>query len=194
MSLVQNKTRNLTRMALIIAIEVILAFTNLGFIMVPPVSITIMHIPVIVGSILMGPVYGGVFGACFGIISLIKASMAGASPVDMLFSPMLSGAPIQSIIMCIVPRIILGILPALLYNALRKHCKSDVLSIGIGAGVATIMHTLLVMLCLWAFFSAIAFREVFATLITVNGILELIAGIVIAIGVCKPLLRLFGKK
>ena len=49
-----QKTLNLVAMAMLIAIEIVLVVTNLGFILVPPISITILHIPVIIGAIILG--------------------------------------------------------------------------------------------------------------------------------------------
>lgn len=94
-----QKTLRLAQLAILIALEAVLTFTPLGFIMVPPISITLMHIPVIVGAVLMGPVDGGILGLSFGVFSMIKASTAAASPADMAFSPFLSGEPVSSIVM-----------------------------------------------------------------------------------------------
>lgn len=44
------RTMRLAQLAMLIAIQAILTFTPLGFIMIPPISITIMHIPVIIGA------------------------------------------------------------------------------------------------------------------------------------------------
>ena len=99
-----QKTLRLAQLAILIALEAVLTFTPLGFILVPPISITLMHIPVIVGAVLMGPVDGGILGLSFGVFSMIKASTAAASPADMAFSPFLSGEPVSSIVMCIIPR------------------------------------------------------------------------------------------
>ena len=74
-----KQTLRLAQLAILIALEAVLTFTPLGFIMVPPISITLMHIPVIVGAVLMGPVDGGILGHSFGVISMIKASTAAAS-------------------------------------------------------------------------------------------------------------------
>lgn len=189
-----KNTKKLTRMALIIALLAILAFTPLGFIMVPPVAITIMHIPVIVGSILLGPVYGGILGLSFGIMSMLKATFAAASPGDILFSPMLSGAPIQSIIMCIVPRVILGVLPPLLYGAFKRTRMNKTLSIGISAGLSSICHTFLVLFCIMIFFKGVLLSDIFAYIIGVNGLLETILAILVAAAVCKPLIKLFSKE
>ena len=146
----KTDTRKLTQLALLIAIQLILSFTPLGFIILPGmVSITIMHIPVIVGGIVMGPMYGGILGLVFGLLSMYKATTAATSVVHQAFSPYLSGAPVQSFIMCIIPRVLLGVVAALLFRALEKRIKSKGLAIAISAAVASVMHTVLVLGCLW---------------------------------------------
>ncbi|MBS6162643.1 MAG: ECF transporter S component [Clostridiales bacterium] len=187
------KTLKLAQLAMLIAIEAIMTFLPIGFIMIPPVSITLLHIPVIIGAILMGPLYGGILGGSFGLFSLTKASFAATSPVDMMFSPFLSGAPIQSIVMCIIPRILLGVIAAYLFILFRKLTKNEVVSILIAALVATACHTVMVLGCLWLLFNSIALESgvtlaaVFGTVITLNGILEMLAAGVLATAVCKPL-------
>ena len=190
----KTDTRKLTQLALLIAIQLILSFTPLGFIILPGmVSITIMHIPVIVGGIVMGPMYGGILGLVFGLLSMYKATTAATSVVDQAFSPFLSGAPVQSIIMCIVPRVLLGVVAALLFRALEKRIKSKGLAIAISAAVASVMHTVLVLGCLWALFDSLPLKSVFLTLVTLNGFSEIAVAVLVAVGVCRPLLRLTNK-
>ena len=187
MSKSTGKTRELTQLSLLIALEAVLAFTPLGFIMIPPISITILHIPVIIGAILMGPTYGGILGGAFGVLAMIKATFFAASPADLLFSPFLSGEPLQSVVMCIVPRVLLGMFAALLYRAFRGRMK-EVLAIGAGAVCATLLHTLMVLGSMWFFFSAMPLRDVFITIASLNCVLEVIAAAVVGVAVCKPLL------
>lgn len=186
-----NKMQNFTRMSLILALLIILGFTPLGFISIPPlVSITIMHIPVIVGSVVLGYTYGGILGLAFGIISMIKAIM---EPVggDIFFSPALSGNAIASIVMCIVPRVILGIMPGLLLKLFEKTKLNKNVSIGILAGISTILHTFLVLFCLMVFFDGMILADIFAYIISINGVLEMLAAVVISVAVCNPLIKLF---
>ena len=65
----------MVQLAFLLAIMVILTFTPLGFIMLPSGAITIMHIPVIIGAVTMGPLYGGILGGSFGLLSMIKATV-----------------------------------------------------------------------------------------------------------------------
>lgn len=190
-----TNTKKFTRMTLLVALLAILAFTPLGFIMIPPISITIMHIPVIVGSIILGPVCGGILGFCFGLFSMIKAICVPTAG-DIIFSPMLSGAPLASIVMCLIPRIILGIVPGLLYIAFTKIRMPRAASIVVSAGVSTALHTMLVLLCMVLFFKEVAgmaIVDVFKYLIGINGVVELLAAIVVSGAVCTPLLRISSK-
>ncbi len=184
-----QKTLRLAQLAILIALEAVLTFTPLGFIMVPPISITLMHIPVIVGAVLMGPVDGGILGLSFGVFSMIKASTAAASPADMAFSPFLSGEPVSSIVMCIIPRILLGVIAGALYLLLSKKIKSGALSMGISAVVATFCHSMMVLVLLSVLFQSLPLKAVLASLIGVNCLLEMLAAAVVAVAVCKPLLR-----
>lgn len=184
-----KRLRRLTQLSLLIALLAVLALTPLGFIMIPPVSITIMHIPVIIGAVLLGPLDGGILGGAFGVMSMLKATFSAASPVDIMFSPFISGKPLQSLVMCIVPRILLGVIAGCVFLAFRKAGKQGPVSMGISAGVAALSHSLLVLGCLWLFFSAMPLREVFLTIVTLNGLLELAAAILVTAAVCAPLLK-----
>ncbi len=200
MSQTHAKTLKLAQLAMLIAIEAIMTFLPIGFILIPPVSITLLHIPVIVGAILMGPLYGGILGGSFGLFSLIKASFAATSPIDMAFSPFLSGAPLQSIIMSIVPRILLGVIAAYLFILLKKLFKNEVAAILISALLATACHTILVLGSLWLLFNSLALEggitlvAIFGTVITINGLLEMAAAGLVATAVCKPLLAFQRKR
>ncbi|MDL2324899.1 ECF transporter S component [Ruminococcaceae bacterium OttesenSCG-928-A16] len=184
----RRSIRNLTQFSLLLAIEIVLGVTPLGLITLPVASITLLHVPVIIGAVVMGPLKGGVLGGTFGIIALIKASTAAVGPVDILFSPFLSGNPVASLIMCLVPRILLGVFAALLFRLFKNRFKNNVWGIGITAALSTALHTVMVLGCLFFLFSAIPLAAVFTTLISLNGVLEILAAVIIAVPVCKALL------
>ncbi len=62
----RQRTLHLTQLSLLIAIELVVGLTPLSFITVPPVSITVLHIPVIIGAILLGPTDGALLGVVMG--------------------------------------------------------------------------------------------------------------------------------
>ena len=60
-----EQIKKITFTGIIIALIIILSFTPLGYIhfsFLPGVSITIIHIPVLIGSIILGKKYGIVLG------------------------------------------------------------------------------------------------------------------------------------
>lgn len=191
MSNTSKKTVQMTQLALLIALLTVLGLTPLGFIQIPPIAITLMHIPVIIGAIVLGPTYGSILGLAFGILSMVRATMTGVSPADLAFSPFASGVPIQSILMSVVPRVLLGLIAGFLYQWLSDKIKNRSVVIGISAGVATLVHTVLVLGFMAVFFAdlGVTFQAIILTVLSLNGLLELIAGIIISIGVCIPLMK-----
>lgn len=185
----KSSIKKLTQFSILLAIELILGFTPLGLITLPVASITILHIPVIIAAISLGVQQGALMGLAFGLISLTKATFSATTLVDTLFSPFLSGNPVASIIMCIVPRVLLGVFAALLFAFFKKIFKKPIWAIGLSAALATALHTIMVLGCLFSFFGTISFQEIFATLISFNGILEIIAAVIICTPVCNALLK-----
>lgn len=91
----QERTRKIVIAGVLGAITCLLGITHWGFIpWFGGISLTIMHIPVIIGTLLEGPVVGLVIGVIFGIFSLIQAAVAPTGPGDVLFTnPLISVVP-----------------------------------------------------------------------------------------------------
>jgi uncharacterized membrane protein len=105
-----TKTRKLVVAGLLTAFEAILAFTPIGIIRILPVSATTMHIPVIIGAVLEGPLVGGVLGLVFGLFSMLNAVI---SPT--LFSPIFLNP-----LVAVLPRILVGVGSGYLFKAFLK--------------------------------------------------------------------------
>ncbi len=102
--------RNIAIIGLLGAVTAVLGMTPLGFIPIGPTRATIMHIPVIVGAILYGPMVGGFVGLIFGVFSLINAFL-NPTPVSFVFmNPIIS----------VLPRIIIGIGSYYAYEGVKK--------------------------------------------------------------------------
>ena len=76
--------RKLTIIGVLGAISTVLGMTPLGFIPVGPTRATIMHIPVIIGAIMEGPVVGGFVGLIFGLFSIFQA-ITNPTPISFVF-------------------------------------------------------------------------------------------------------------
>lgn len=185
----RQRTLHLTQLSLLIAIELVVGLTPLSFITVPPVSITVLHIPVIIGAILLGPTDGALLGVVMGCISIFKATTA-TSPVDMAFSPFLSGNPLGSLLVAMVGRVLLGIVAALLFRLFIKLKVPQTVSIALAAVLASLVHTVVVLGLLAVCFAdlGVGLMAILLTIVSLNGSLEIIAAGVVATAVCKPVL------
>ncbi|MFI5359717.1 MAG: ECF transporter S component [Halanaerobiales bacterium] len=119
------KTREITVIGLLFAVTIVLGVTGLGFIPIPPFKSTIMHIPVIIGAILEGPVVGALTGLLFGLFSMLEA-VKTPSPVSFIF---------LNPVVAVFPRVLIGINAYLAYRFLSKKIKKD--NIAIAAAIAT---------------------------------------------------------
>lgn len=112
-----KKTFEMVLTALFTAIIIIMAFVPyLGYINLVVIKATLIHVPVIIGSIVLGPKKGGFLGFVFGCTSLINNTF-NPSLLSFAFSPFYSvgeiGGNFFSVIICFVPRILVGVVPYL---------------------------------------------------------------------------------
>lgn len=130
----QDRTRKIVITGILGAISVFLGITRWGFLpWFGGISITIMHIPVIIGAILEGPVVGIAIGLIFGLFSMIQAAVAPNFPTDVWFTnPVLS----------ILPRLFIGPVAWLVWTALKRWPVVGMIAAGI-AGSLT--NTILVL-------------------------------------------------
>ncbi len=68
----KHDTQWMVSVALMAAIVILLANTPLGMIQLPIIKATTVHIPVIIGAILLGPSAGAILGFVFGVCSLVS--------------------------------------------------------------------------------------------------------------------------
>lgn len=131
----QDRTRKIVITGVLGAIAALLGLTRLGFIpWVSGASLTIMHVPVIIGAVLEGPIVGLGIGLIFGVFSLIQAAVAPTGPADVWFTnPLLS----------VLPRLFIGPVAWLVWRALSKWPAAGLIAAGI-AGSLT--NTALVLL------------------------------------------------
>ena len=175
--------RSMTQVALFGAIIVLLAFTPfLGYIPLGFTRATIIHIPVIIGSLLMGPKKGAVLGLVFGATSFINNTM-NPTVTSFVFTPFYSlgefSGGIGSLVICFIPRILVGVVPHYVYKGVRSLSKNEKVSSAglILAGMSgALVNTLLVMNLIFVFFrdayaqaNGVAVNAVYAFILSVIG-------------------------
>lgn len=127
------KTKQITSVGLLFAITIVLGATGLGFIPIPPINTTIMHILAIIGSLIAGPVVGGLTGLLFGLFSIFRVINL-PSPVSFLF---------MNPIIALIPRILIGVTPHLIYKFIKT--KSNVFNLSLSCAIGSFTNTIGVM-------------------------------------------------
>ena len=124
-----EKTYELVLTALFTAIIIIMAFTPLGYIPLVVINATIIHIPVILGALFLGPKKGAFLGFTFGFTSFINNTFKAVTPSAFVFSPVLAANVVgvsgifKSLYICFIPRILVGVIPYFVYILVRKLLK-----------------------------------------------------------------------
>lgn len=200
------KVREMVQTALFAAVIFIMAFTPfLGYIPLGFTRVTTIHIPVILGSLMLGPGKGALLGGIFGLTSFINNTV-NPTATSFVFSPFyslgeFSGGP-ASLLICFVPRILVGVIPWCIYKLVKKCSKKEGTS---GAGLilagigGSLTNTLLVMNLIFVFFreayaaaNEVTVRAVYGFILTVigtNGVPEAIVAGVLTLALGKVLLR-----
>jgi uncharacterized membrane protein len=122
-----NRIRKIVITGVMGAISIFLGITHWGFIpWFGGISLTIMHIPVIIGAVLEGPVVGLLIGLIFGLFSMIQAAVAPNGPADVWFTnPLLS----------VLPRLFIGPAAWLVWTALKRWPVPGLIAAGLAGSL-----------------------------------------------------------
>lgn len=179
-----KKTRSMVMVSAISAIIIIMAFVPfLGYIPLGFMNATIIHIPVIIGAILLGPKEGAFLGLVFGLTSLWKNTFM-PNPTSFVFSPFVSmggySGNYKSLLICLVPRILIGIVAYYVYRAILKAGKSKNAALICGGIAGSMTNTLLVMNLIYFLFGS-SYAE--ASNQILKGLYKVIAGVICMQGI-----------
>ena len=198
--------------ALLAALIVLLTFT-VGSLRIGPITITLNCLPVAIGAVLMGPLYGAILGLVFGLTSFL-ASFTSASLTTILlgvnpfFTFLMCVVPLNpffTFLMCVVPRVICGWVPGLLFSKLPKNSEPKRLAgTSLCCALVTVLNTIGFLGLMWVFFSNAfltndavigkvgsqpagnVFLFIFA-LAGFNAIMEVIVNLVLGTAICRAL-------
>lgn len=196
-------TRYMATLAMFCGVLLVMGMTGIGFIPLPVIKATTMHIPVILGAVLLGPAAGAVLGAVFGLCS-IWANTTTPGLLAFAFSPFMTteGLPgvLKSLWIALGCRIALGVIAGWLWRLTKRTLKQDYLALPVTAAVSTICHTILVMGSIYLLLAQqyaqaknVAITAVFGLVmgtVTASGIPEAIIAAVLVTVIGKALLRL----
>ena len=200
--LIESRTKRRVMLALFSALIVVLAFT-VGYIPLGFMNATIIHIPVIIGAVLLGPVDGGILGFVFGLTSLINNTIR-PNITSFVFTPFYSLDPrfsgsFKSLLICFVPRILIGVLSALLFRALSKAKLKRGISLAVTGFVGSMVNTVFVMGGIYFLYGEsyaaakeMGFSALFGVIMGVvgmNGVPEAIVAAILTAAITIPIMK-----
>lgn len=199
----QSPVVTMTFTAILAALILLMTFTGIAYIPIGPLKLTFNTLPVAIGAVVLGPMAGLLLGAVFGISSFLTCVFG----MDAFGVIILGISPVKTVLLCVVPRLLCGLLPALIYTGLKKVDKSGVVSAAVACTATAVINTLLFTGSLWLFFigdiasdpkiielfgGAVidSFPVLFASFAGVNAILEAAVNLVLGTAIVKVLFTL----
>ena len=188
----------MTRLAILAAILILMAFTPLGYLRIGLMSMTLLMIPVAVGAIVLGPGAGLFLGTVFGLTSL--AQCFGMDPTGTF---LMNLNPVGMIVTTLVPRMLMGWLCGMIFKAFDRPQKTVLRTTGtfVASLSSALLNTVFFMSALVIFFlhndqvfpvSDYSFGTVMTAIVAmvgVQGLLEALITTVVGGAVSMALLR-----
>lgn len=137
---------------LLIAIEFLMSFTFLGYIHIPPISITIAYIPILIAGCFLGVGQSTFLGFLFGVASMYKATAYYVMASDQIFSPFMSSYPAASLLLSVGTRTIFGLLVGLAFLLVKRLFSNKRLGIAIVSILSPTVHAAIVYAVMGLFF------------------------------------------
>lgn len=150
----REQVRKMVVIAMLSGICVFLGLTGLGFIPLPLFKLTILHLPVIIGAIIEGPMVGASIGLIFGLFSIYQNITTPTIMSPFFYNPMVS----------IIPRVLIGIFSYYVYSFIKNKLKNHKLSIIAAAICGSLTNTIGVLGTIYLFY----FKD-YANILISNG-------------------------
>ena len=144
-----NKTLIICEFALLVAVEIVMSVTPLGYLDLPFLSASLLSIPVAIGAIILGTWASTLLGLVFGLSSFIKGFSTTAPMTIAMYSASLPA----SFAVAVIGRVLMGLCTGLLVQAVRKvKPGKTILDNIVGSLAAPLLNTAFFMGLLMLFF------------------------------------------
>lgn len=141
-------TRYLTSIALMAAMVILLANTPLGMIQLPVIKATTVHIPVILGAVILGPGAGAILGGVFGVCSMVSNTVT-PTLLSFAFSPFMSmtgiSGALKALWISVGCRVMVGAAAGWTWIALKKMKVNYAAALPLTGFVGSMANTVFVM-------------------------------------------------
>lgn len=176
-----NTKQKLVKRVIIALFAAIIIIQNfipfLGYIPLGPLNLTIIHITVIVIALSMGPLYGGIVGGIWGVITWIRAFVWPTSPLATIVfvNPLIA----------ILPRILIGIVAGGSFSWLKKRLAKQSSAMVLAAILGSLTNTLLVLGQIYLFYRG---KSQAMYVLNVNELLPYLLGVIATNGLPEAIL------
>ena len=119
---------NLTiaQLALLSALIIAMTFVPyIGYISYGALSITLLHLPVIIGACVLGAKGGAILGGVWGVTCIIKALLAPPTPLE--------GIIFRNPLVSLIPRVLAGLAAGAVFSLISKHSGKKNLAAALAA-------------------------------------------------------------
>lgn len=197
-----QSVRNMTQMALLVAITLVMAYTPLGYLRTPLLSVSFLTVPVAIGAILMGPAAGAALGTVFGLTSFADAFTGGG-----IKGILLTLNPAACFVTTVVARLLCGLLCGLVFAGLHKAFGEKKIVYLLASLSCPLFNTVFFMGFMQVFYYHTDYMQelcmshgvtnpfaLILAMIGVQGCVELVVCGTVAYAVCIPLKQYIRKK
>ena len=119
-----HQMRGFVLTALFIALILLLGLTPVGMIPLGFINISLLGVPVVIGTLFLGLKTGLVLGFCFGAVSALSAFGIYGTP-SALAGALVAANPFLAALMCFVPRLLIPVFSHLVFAALSRRKTSE---------------------------------------------------------------------
>lgn len=126
--------------ALFIALILLLGLTPVGMIPLGFINISLLGVPVVIGTLLMGLKTGLILGFCFGAVSALSAFGIYGTP-SALAGALVAASPALAALMCFVPRLLIPVFTHLVYKAVARGEERKKRAVTAAAAAGSLTNT-----------------------------------------------------
>ena len=137
-----EQMRNFVLTALFIALVLLLGLTPIGMIPLGFINISLLGVPVVIGTLLMGLKTGMVLGFCVGGVSALSAFGIFGTP-SALAGALVAASPALALVMCFAPRLLIPVVTALVYKLASRGKERNIKAVPAAAACGSLTNTIL---------------------------------------------------
>lgn len=159
--------------ALFIALILLLGLTPVGMIPLGFINISLLGVPVVIGTLLLGLKTGLVLGFCFGSISALSAFGIYGTP-SALAGALVAASPVLALIMCYLPRLLVPVVAFCVNKMIARGEIGKKRAVAAAAVAGSLTNTILYLGLMLLFYVIMGIDS--AKVLTIIGGTGLIAG------------------